>query len=519
MELYVFMRIQKYFKPTILFITLVLVLGTSFNLFSASFSGNGSQLKIENLKSSAINYSNATIISDGYNGSYWNSANSEDPRIAVDSNNIVHVVWQDGTDGVWGTDYEIMYVNYIPSDGWSNITVISDGYSGSYWNDGYSSDPAIAIDSHDRIHVVFEDDTDGVWGTDYELMYVHYTPSIGWSNITVISDGYSGIYWNDGYSYEPSIVIDSDDNIHVVWYDYTDGIWGSDTEIMYVKYTEGAGWSNATVISDGYNGSYWNEGGSDYPKMEIDNDILHVVWVDQTDGIWGTDYEIMYVKYTEGAGWSNATVISDGYGGSYWNDDYSQDPSITCLNGEIHVVWEDGTDGEWGIDYEIMHVKYTLSSGWSNVSVISDGYAGSYWNNAQSYNAELIADYNGVLHLIWEDYTDGIWGTDTEIMYVNYTTTNGWTNITVISDGYAGSYWNDGLSRYPDICYGLNNVYIVWQDGTDGVWGTDYEIMFTKFTIPPPAGPSRRAIPSGLYFLIGMFICTIGLVYYVKRKF
>jgi len=76
------------------------------------------------------------------------------PAIAVDSKGNVHVVWQDYTDGVWGTDMEIMYVKYSPSTGWSNVTIISDGYSGSYWNDGDSYFPDIAIDSRDNVHVV-----------------------------------------------------------------------------------------------------------------------------------------------------------------------------------------------------------------------------------------------------------------------------------------------------------------------------------------------------------------------------
>jgi len=87
------------------------------------------------------------------------------PAIAVDSKGNVHVVWQDYTDGVWGTDMEIMYVKYSPST---------------------------------------------------EIMYVKYSPSTGWSNVTIISDGYSGSYWNDGDSYFPDIAIDSRDNVHVV---------------------------------------------------------------------------------------------------------------------------------------------------------------------------------------------------------------------------------------------------------------------------------------------------------------
>ncbi|NVM01294.1 MAG: hypothetical protein HWN67_03095 [Candidatus Helarchaeota archaeon] len=138
--------------------------------------------------------------------------------------------------------------------------------------------------------------------------------------------------------------------MHVVWQDFTVGAWGIDDEIMYANYTAAAGWSNATVISDIYG---WNNGGSRYPSVAADDTgNVHVVWHDDTDGEWGTDWEIMYANLTA-MGWSNATVISDIYG---WNDGISEEPSIAADgSGNVHVVWHDGTDGEWGTDFEIMY--------------------------------------------------------------------------------------------------------------------------------------------------------------------
>jgi hypothetical protein len=338
------------------------------------------------LKSSVVDFSNATVISDGYSGVYWNDGSSSETAIAVDSSDRVHVVWADETDGVWGADTEIMYVNFTTATGWSNVTVISDGYDGTYWNDGNSYCPAITIDSSDRVHVVWADDTAGVWGADDEIMYVNFTTATGWSNVTVISDGYDGTYWNDGGSYCPAITVDNSDGVHVVWYDGTDGVWGTDPEIMYANFTTATGWSNVTVISDGYDGTYWNDGDSFGPAITVDSsDRVHIVWYDYTAGVWGTDPEIMYVNFTTATGWSNVTVISDGYDGTYWNDGSSSGPAITVDSSDrVHVVWEDGTTGVWGTDYEIMYANFTTATGWSNVTVISDGYDGTYWNDGGS---------------------------------------------------------------------------------------------------------------------------------------
>ncbi len=456
----------------------------TFNL--SIFLGQEKNNDVQNLKSSFIDYTNATVISDGYGGIFWNDGFSQYPAIAIDDSGKTHVVWEDSSTGPWGTDNEIMYASYTEATGWSNVSVISDGYGGIYWNNGSSNVPDIAIDSSGKVHVVWHDYTSGVWGADIEIMYVSYTEATGWSNISVISDGYSSIYWNDGYSYVPSITIDKNDSIHVVWSDSTAGVWGlgTDYEIMYTKYSNVSGWSNATVISDGYAGVYWNDARSTYPKIKTDSSGgVHVVWQDESDGVWGTDIEIMYVSYTEALGWSNITLISDGFSGIYWNDGESEEPSIVVDSNDIvHVVWQDNTPGVWGGDYEIMYSTLG-AAGWSFPKVISDGYMGVYWNIDDSKYPSINVDGLGNPHVVWSDHTDGVWGIDREIMYTKYSEETGWTLSKVISDGFMEAYWNTGDSNYPSIAYGNEEMHIVWRDTTDGVWGTDYEIMYSNVSV------------------------------------
>ncbi len=412
-------------------------------------------------------WSNATIISDDFIG--WNNDSSQFADIATDIYGNVHVVWEDQTIGEWGTDHEIMYANYTGSS-WSNSTVISDDFTG--WNTGDSHRPSIATDSNGDVHVVWNDNTNGPWYDsvgDWEIMYVNYTSS-GWSNATVISDDFTG--WNDQGSYWPDIAVDKNDNLHVVWEDWTDGEWGTDREIMYVNYTS-SGWSNATVISDDFTG--WNNDTSNYANIAIDiYGNLHVVWEDFTVGEWGSDHEVMYVNYTS-SGWSNATVISDDFTG--WNTGDSHRPSVaTDNNGDVHVVWNDGTDGTWGTDWEIMYSNNS-AGGWSKATVISDD--STNWNYDGSYQPEIAIDKNGDYHVVWNDWTPGEWGTDHEIMYVKHVGT-GWTNATVISDD--GTGWNNGDSSIAQIATDNNSyIHVVWHDDTDGEWGTDYEIMYSRY--------------------------------------
>ncbi|KKM91433.1 hypothetical protein LCGC14_1228580 [marine sediment metagenome] len=474
-----------------------------------------------NLKSSAVDFSNATVISDGFSGVYWNDDHSYSPAVAVDSSNTVHVVWYDSPDGPLGTDTEIMYANYAIATGWSNTTVISDGFGGVYWNDAPSIDPAVAVDSSNTVHVVWRDYTAGPWGMDWEIMYAKQTTATGWTNATVISDGFGGIYWNDDHSFGPAVAVDNSNTVHVVWYDFTAGPWGTDTEIMYAKLTTATGWSNATVISDGYSGVYWNDGHSYSPAVAVDSsNTVHVVWYDYTDGPWGTDTEIMYAKLTIAKGWSNATVISDGYSGVYWNDENSHSPAVAVDNNNtIHVVWSDYTAGPWGMDWEIMYANYTIAAGWSNVTVISDGFGGVYWNDGISYIPAVAVDSSNTVHVVWYDSPDGPLGTDTEIMYANYTIATGWSNSTVISDGFGGVYWNDGISTKPAVAVDSRNaVHVVWEDYTDGPWGTDTEIMYTSIPIPVPVVDDSQDIPFGNFYILFIFLGIIGIIIYIKRK-
>jgi len=461
-----------------------------------------------NLRMSTQNQENITVISDGYNGVWgWNDAWSEIPEIAVDGSGNIHVVWVDETSGYWGggMDSEIFYVKFMAATSqWSNITVISDGYNNTWgWNDGWSSSPNIAVDLSGNIHVVWQDDSNGKWKDsldDTEIMYINYSVATGqWNNVTILSDGWNNVWgWNNGSSEDPAIDVDNSGNIHVVWQDRTVGNWTGgpdDSEIMYVKYTNATRqWSNVTIVSDTSNG--WNDGLSADPDIDIDiMGNIHAIWEDRTNGTWGIDEEIMWTMYNvSSSNWLNATVISDGYNNIWgWNTGDCDDPKIEVDNlGNAHVVWGDYSDGPWRSDIvahdddEIMYAKYSAStSQWSNVTIISDGHGGTWWNLGESENVDISVDNLGIIHVVWEDSTNGTWGIDDEIMYSYWIATSGWSYPIVISDGYNGVYWNNDWSGQPAIATDSNNqVHVVWYDETDGIWGNDNEIMYVRLSSP-----------------------------------
>jgi len=444
------------------------------------------------LKLSSLTYANVTILSD--NETDWNDDQCFDPNIAIDNNGTIHVVWHDDADGPWKDDpdydEEIFYRSYKEGIGWSSASVVSD--NGAFLNTNLSRGPDIAIDNNGKIHVVWYDLTHGSWSNGYhetEIMYSSSTDGILWSNTVVISDNTS--VWNDGDSSRPVIDIDPTGRIHVIWYDLTDGPWGTDTEIMHTSSIDGIIWTNIKILSD--DNTNWNKGASVRPDIVIDSSgRFHVVWQDETNGTWGNDTEIMYISSSDGIIWSNASVISDGSDNYYWNDGLSQKPKIAVDNsGNIHVVWDDDSNGFWKdttFENEIFYVSSADGILWSNITVISDD--NNHWNDRYSRGPAIAVDNFGKVHVVWTDYTIGYWSndpiTDSEIMYVSYFEGIGWSNITVISDGSGGYYWNDHGSLEVEIavnesCY----AHVVWRDYSSGIWNTggtfDSEVMYTSF--------------------------------------
>jgi len=117
------------------------------------------------------------------------------------------------------------------------------------------------------------------------------------------------ITWNSGGSCWPAIAIDSNNNLHVVWYDYTPSNW----EIYYKKSTDGGStWSAAKRLT-------WTSGSSQEPAIAIDsNNNLHVVWHDLTPG----NVEIYYKRSTDGGStWGATKRIT-------WNSGLSCDPAM-----------------------------------------------------------------------------------------------------------------------------------------------------------------------------------------------
>jgi hypothetical protein len=295
----------------------------------------------------------------------WMAGYSRCPDITVDSSDNLHLVWYDDKSG----DQEIYYKK--STDGGSTWT----SPKRLTWMTGSSFNPRVRVDSQENIHVVWVDDypghneiyykqsTDGgtswsgarrltnfaaialppslaidtgnclhlVWphslGTPSEIYYMRSTDGgMNW-------DASRRLTWNTSDDLNPRITSDAEGNLGLVWQENMSGNY----EVFFNRSTDGGtSWTANKRIT-------WNSGNSDSPTIvALSVSSLHVVWGDNSSG----DMELCYKKSTDaGVSWSGLTRLT-------YNDGDSNFPAMakTSLNA-LHVVWQDNTPGKNEIYY------------------------------------------------------------------------------------------------------------------------------------------------------------------------
>lgn len=295
------------------------------------------------------------------------------PAIAVDSNNIIHVVWQkiEFIGGPWSWNgCGPTYYSKKTGDSWSVPIRIGEGEEYGEFS------PMIVIDKNAHLHVAW---TAGGYhyGSCWYSAYRRYTT-----------------YWEPVESFgcyekELSIAVDSEGNVHLV---SNNGAYANG--VHYRKRTS-SGWSSPVTIAP------VTDTRRKCPSIAIDSsDYLHVIWDD--------DGNIRYRKYT--SSWQDAeTLVSD-------TDSFSANFICSCYpevdgvrsnipkNG-FAFVWNDGSmikfykssDLEW--DNEAQPPTEGLIGYWSfdegtgSIAHDSSGYdndgtiSGATWTNGISGTA------------------------------------------------------------------------------------------------------------------------------------
>lgn len=235
------------------------------------------------------------------------------PSIAVDSNDLIHVVWY----GFDGRAYQIFYSRF---DGlaWSPARQLSQGFPDSV-------NPAIALDGSNIVHVAWYKNN----GRTYQIYVVNSTRD--WDNQVVISSGESD-------SYNPTIAIDRQNTVHVVWDKLIEGA----TQLFYGRFDRNR-WRPQLQLTSG-------SSSAENPSLAVDAAGNLVVFYDKRDG------EIYMMSYSGGWGpevklTSSGRNIFPSVRWSYYNNHEDAWP-------QLDLVWSHAIERNYEVRYVAIQAKH-----------------------------------------------------------------------------------------------------------------------------------------------------------------
>jgi hypothetical protein len=326
-------------------------------------------------------------------------------------------------------------------------------------DEGESKMEVATINVGDLVHTIWEDDTSGNSeifykrdGADYDPSTKKFTTNAGTSNAVAIavSDNIVYIVWKDengeimfrksvdsgatfgdainlsnsiNASGNPAIAV-SGNTVHVVW---TDNI-STNADIFYRRSTDG-GESFTEPIKNLSN----NVGESQQPAIGVSDNIVHVVWADNTSG----DFDIKYRRSINGGISFPNTIktLSNAAASSF-------EPAIAVSGDTVHTVWRSNTPGNIDIFY-----RRSLDNGGTFPNIIKN-----LSSNAGTSGFPAIAASGSILHVVWADLASGTF----EILY-RRSLDGGSTFPNAIK-----TLSSDGSSFSPVVALSASNVYVVW---------------------------------------------------------
>ncbi|MCK5056974.1 MAG: VWA domain-containing protein [Candidatus Aminicenantes bacterium] len=263
--------------------------------------------------------------------------------IAADVSGNLHFVYLDSRNNPLAPTFEVYYREYYAAGRWSSETQLT--HEVTWWEEG---NPVPITEFQDK-------ETPGIALDSLGNIYVSYANKVTQSPwVKMVVAGRSIPPWeldeSCGTGVNPVIAVDSSNNVHAVW----KGLAGGESQIFYRCKTYDGDWGRTEQLTTGDSDKLT-------PAIIVDGeDNLHVVWADDRDvpddcpdpappGEPGP-HEIYYKRKPASGRWSGPVRLSNASCSSSLQPFIAAGPS-----GELHVVWEDDRDG----NAEIYYISYS----------------------------------------------------------------------------------------------------------------------------------------------------------------
>lgn len=295
--------------------------------------------------------------------------------------------------------------------------------------------PSIVVDEDETMHVVWADDR-----TSYSGIYYSYSTDGGhvWGSdlrIDSVGPAYS--------SYLPTIALDRtggiyNGSLYVVWNTKT-------TQGSKIYLTEsrdgGQSWSSSVRVDTTPSGVDCHEADIAIgPAGEV-----YVVWYDSSVA---NSYQIFLAKSTDGGNtWISGIQVST-------REALNMDPVVRVWkDGTIYVIWREmATAGS-----DILWIAGSKDDGTTWSAYVA--YSGS--NDEDSGEPDVLIDELGTLHLVWiSRYASGA-----SLIFYSHSTDGGqtWAGPKRVNDGLSADSFDP-----PKIVKRAGTLYVVWSDNRNG---------------------------------------------------
>jgi hypothetical protein len=293
------------------------------------------------------------------------------PVLAVGPTGDIHLAWEDLRDGA-----EQIYYRHRTAEGvWEMEEPLTT-------SEGESLEPALGVDTHGRLHVIWSDAAPG----NREILYCRRDPGGAFTPPSRLTN-------HSGDSSQPNFVIDGAGDIQLVWQDgILDGgtDTGFNTEVWFMPLdADGVPRAQPLRVSRAL-------GFSQSPSIALGADgSLHIVWSDGRDSSPTNPnffpLAIWYRRWLPGLGFGHEKRFL------FSTADHLHPTIATTPDGTINIVWEDYILG----NSELYYRQITPDTGWDVVPTRLTTTVGP------TRGPSLLADADGTLHLIWSDAGSG----------------------------------------------------------------------------------------------------------------